>query len=153
MKVSSYNSFGLKKGNREGREELSGAPRGFTLIELLVVIAIIAILAGLLLPALSRAKQKAYAIHCMNNGKQCTLAWKMYMDDNGGVFPANQESQGAATSQAGWVRGWLDYNGSPDDVNVAYLTDPQYAQLGPYTKNYKIFHCPADKSGANGARD
>lgn len=74
----------------------------------------------------------------------------MYIDDNGGVFPANQESQGAATSQAGWVRGWEDYNGSSDDTNVSYLTDPQYAQLGPYTKNYKLFRCPADSSRANG---
>jgi prepilin-type N-terminal cleavage/methylation domain-containing protein/prepilin-type processing-associated H-X9-DG protein len=131
---------------KDGRFYQNKTAWGFTLIELLVVIAIIAILASLLLPALARAKQKAYAVHCMNNEKQVTLACKMYVDDNSGVFPANEESQGSATSQAGWVQGWLDYNGSPDDTNVSYLTDPKYAQLGPYLKSDKIFRCPADIS-------
>jgi len=110
---------------------------GFTLIELLVVIAIIAILAAMLLPALSRAKTKAQGIMCMSNLKQVGLAVTMYGDDNRGYFPPNVSGSGIG----GWVEGWLDWKLSPDNTNTLFLLN---AKIGPYTHSLGIYKCPAD---------
>ncbi len=94
--------------------------RGFTLIELLVVIAIIAILAALLLPALSAAKQRGLTAACLSNLHQVGLGLKMFAEDNGGLYPA-----------AGKAINWPD--------------DSWTHQLFPYTPTTNIFHCPADR--------
>jgi prepilin-type N-terminal cleavage/methylation domain-containing protein/prepilin-type processing-associated H-X9-DG protein len=111
---------------------------GFTLIELLVVIAIIAILAALLLPALSKAKAKAQGIYCMNNQRQGGLAVLMYAEDNQNVFPPNSSGDPPPS----WVEGQMDWEvGNRDNTNILKLLN---AKLGPYTRNYQVYHCPAD---------
>jgi prepilin-type N-terminal cleavage/methylation domain-containing protein/prepilin-type processing-associated H-X9-DG protein len=131
---------------RPGKWANGGTNQGFTLIELLVVIAIIAILAGLLLPALAKAKVKAEAIGCINNLKQLQLAWYTYADDNSDNVPINLGAASLSGNLTGWVTGWLNWGaGSPTGAN----TNSQYLQdgaMGPYTgRNLGIYRCPADK--------
>jgi prepilin-type N-terminal cleavage/methylation domain-containing protein len=123
---------------RESRSGVASWEGAFTLIELLVVIAIIAILAALLLPALSGAKEKAHRIACLNNIRQLQLSWQLYADDNNGTLPLNT---GLPKSSA-WVLGnaQLDTTCSNIQAGVIY----------PYSTSIAIYHCPSDRSTVTG---
>ncbi len=121
---------------------------GFTLIELLVVIAIIAILAAMLLPALSKAKVKAQAIQCVNNLRQLQMAWFLYSDDNGDkiVATGGQQVLAPSASAVGFQPGepnanWVLGNANASDVNFI-----RNGLLFPYTKSLDIYKCPGDRS-------
>jgi prepilin-type N-terminal cleavage/methylation domain-containing protein len=120
------------------------ARAGFTLIELLVVIAIIAILASMLLPALSRAKGKATAIQCANNLRQLSVIWTMYAGDNNEMLVLNGSGT-EGTVPLTWVGGSFETD-MADNTNIFKLLDPKYSLFGPYLRSTDVYRCPSDKT-------
>jgi hypothetical protein len=111
-------------------------------MELLVVIAIIAILAALLLPALSTAKDRSYRVACLSNQRQLGLAWEMYGPDADDQLVTNFGGPANRSPTNSWVAGHAVYDADPATITGAALF--------PYVRGMQVYHCPADRSLVEG---
>src|SRR2546428_1508135 len=124
---------------------VSHRQRGFTLIELLVVIAIIAILAALLLPALSKTRIQAWRVQCLNNHKQLVLTWTFYQDDHNGGLPSNVRGAPPPGSGLNWVESTV-HGPTPGFIEINALIDPRRAGFAAYLKTLAVYKCPAERT-------
>jgi len=140
----------------------TGRREGFTLIELLVVIAVIALLMGILMPALSAAKKLASGAACMGNQRSLSIAWVTYSDDNDGLLMCNGACYDTATDKSPWVHRPKDLAGnnlaSPAPASITKEDRYRGLMAGtmwPYVKDVDVYHCPGDnrKSTSKAPRD
>ena len=136
--VASVSGKDSRNASRHSMASSMAPSSAFTLIELLVVIAIIAILAAMLLPVLSKAKERAFAIQCVSNNRQLGLALHMYVGDNNDHVPPNRP-----TGNSSWCNGILSWAAdNSDNTNTFNLSQ---SLLGPYIgQSVAIFKCPGD---------
>lgn len=114
---------------------------GFTMIEVLVVVAVIAVLASILLPTLTKARDRAQGIICLNNTRQLYLGWRMYANENDDRLIYNLAMSGSFRTNINWVNNVMTWDLSPDNTNLLTITE---AALYPYINSAAIYRCPSD---------